>query len=58
MDKLRTKAWRLLAAIAVALFIGGCSDGELADSVAPNLTPPAPMIISFYADPAAINALQ
>ena len=58
MKNKKRHAWRLLAAVAALLFIGGCSDGELASNVSPNLTPPSPMIISFYAEPAAISADQ
>ncbi len=48
--------WRLLAILAVAMSASACSDGELAPAVNANITPPAPVIITFAADPVTVNS--
>ncbi len=56
MKKTIRYAWRVVMAMAVMAVVAGCADGELATPVSPNITPPAPMIIKFAADPSSIRS--
>ncbi|MFH1829534.1 MAG: hypothetical protein ABH871_01990 [Pseudomonadota bacterium] len=58
MKILKTHAWQLLGIIALLFVVAGCSDGELMSNVGPSITPPAPLVISFFADPTTINSGQ
>jgi hypothetical protein len=56
MKTLKGKAWRILGIVALLFTAAGCSDGELRSNAGTSITPPAPLIISFFADPSAINS--
>lgn len=56
MKKTMRNAWRVLMVLAVAFTVAGCADGELATSASPSITPPAPMIIKFAADPVSVKS--
>jgi len=56
MKKTLKNVWRVLMAMAVMAMVAGCADGELATPVSPSITPPAPMIIKFAADPSSIRS--
>lgn len=58
MKTIKTNAWQLLIAIAALVLLAGCSDGEMASNANLDITPPAPIIISFYAEPSEIAAGQ
>ncbi len=53
-----TNTWRILAIAALALTASACADGEMASNANLDITPPAPIIISFYAEPSEITAGQ
>jgi hypothetical protein len=50
-----TLGWRILMAIAVAGLAASCSDGSLLD-VSGDIVPPAPIIITFKANPNPVKA--
>ncbi len=56
MKTRKTQAWRILAVLAIAMSAAACSDGELGNTPSPDITPPAPIVITFAADPAAVKA--
>lgn len=56
MKKTIRHAWRLLGVVALLAMVAGCADGELAMPADASITPPAPMIIKFAADPSTIQS--
>lgn len=50
----KTTITRLIGAIAIAALAAACSDGELKLGGGADITPPAPVIIKFAADPAEV----
>ncbi|MFA4974338.1 MAG: hypothetical protein WC683_17165 [bacterium] len=58
MKNIKRHAWALIATVATAALLAGCSDGELKSGANLDITPPAPIVISFYAEPSEIAAGQ
>lgn len=56
MKRTTKNAWRILVAFALVLVVAGCDDGSLATGMNPDITPPAPMVIKFAAEPSTINS--
>lgn len=56
MNTRKNQVWRILAVLVVAMSAAACSDGELGNSPSPDITPPAPIVITFAADPAEIKS--
>ncbi len=51
----KTTIARLIGAIAVAAFVAGCSDGELKLGGGADISPPAPIVIKFEANPPQVQ---
>lgn len=53
--KNKSNVWRLIAVIGIAAFAAACSDGELSLGNNLDITPPAPVVLNFKADPPQVE---